>query len=153
MDIIPGDPHVQSKNGRILQSVVEENDLVVVNGTEISTGLITRYRKTVNSEEKSIIDFFIVCRRLFLHVVKLEIDEKREHCLTKYSTKSGKQSQKESDHNTLILEIDIEVQNPVKRNSKETFFNYKSEHNFQLFVKTHQIINHLKNALMMKQKT
>ena len=65
MDIIPNDPHIQSKNGRILQSVIEENDLVVVNASGITTGLITRYRKTVNSEEKRILDYFIVCRSLF----------------------------------------------------------------------------------------
>ena len=60
---IPGDPCEQSKNGKLLQKVIEENDLIVVNGTDVCKGLITRFRKTKNSIEKSVLDYFLVCRQ------------------------------------------------------------------------------------------
>ena len=97
--VIPNDPNDQSKNGKRLQHIVEENDLIIVNASSVCTGAITRYRKTKNSEERSILDYFIVCQKFFNHVKRLEIDEKREYCLTKYATKLGKESHKESDHN------------------------------------------------------
>ena len=87
--IIPGDPNEQSENGKKLQKFVDENDLIVVNSTELCKGTITRYRKTVNSEEKSVLDYFIVCRQFFNLVLKMTVDEERKHCLTKYSTKTG----------------------------------------------------------------
>ena len=72
--IIPGDPAVeQSKNGELLMKVIEENDLIVVNATDVCKGVITRYRKTVNGEEKSSIDFFIVCRGFMQLVMEMEV--------------------------------------------------------------------------------
>ena len=46
--IIPGDPKEQSKNGELLEKVITENDLIVVNATDICSGVITRFRKTIN---------------------------------------------------------------------------------------------------------
>ena len=63
---IPGDPKEQSSNGKLLEKVVEDNELVVVNGTDLCEGVITRFRKTINDCEESTIDFFIVCRRFLL---------------------------------------------------------------------------------------
>ena len=60
--IIPNDPKEQSENGKLLEKVIAENDLVVVNGTELCNGVITRHRKTMNSLEESAIDHFIVCK-------------------------------------------------------------------------------------------
>ena len=50
-DIIPGDPDPKSKNGKLLEKVILENDLVVVNGSDICQGTITRFRKTINKTE------------------------------------------------------------------------------------------------------
>ena len=60
---VPGDPKEQTKNGKLLEKVIEDNDLIVVNGTDLCEGVITRFRKTINECEESVIDFFIVCRR------------------------------------------------------------------------------------------
>ena len=59
--IIPSDPRPQSDNGKLLEAVITENNLVVVNGKSVCKGTITRYRNTVNGEEKSVLDHFIVC--------------------------------------------------------------------------------------------
>jgi hypothetical protein len=90
--IIPEDPHPQSKNIKLLEDVLDENDLIVVNGMDICDGNITRFRKTVNRTEKSIIDFFIVCRSFFALITKMTVDDKRIHTLTKFSTKRGVKS-------------------------------------------------------------
>ena len=105
--IIQGDPKVQSKNGKLLENILVENDLVVVNAQKICKGIITRYRKTVSSEEKSVLDYFIVCRRFFAMVKNMIIDEERAYSLTKYSGRTGVKNIKESDHNTLILELNL----------------------------------------------
>ena len=104
--IIPGDPHPQSENGKPLNKVVGENDLVVVNGKDVCQGVITRLRETVNGCEKSVIDHFIVCRRMFELINGMEVDEAGKHALTSYCNKAGKKTViKESDHKTMILEV------------------------------------------------
>ena len=105
--IIPGDPKEQSKNGKLLEKVVDENELVVVNAKDLCKGVITRYRKTVNSEEKSVLDYFIVCKRFYNLVKSMTIDEDGAYSLTKYSGRTGNKSIKQSDHNTMIMELDI----------------------------------------------
>ena len=71
-ELIPGDPKPQSRNGKYLQRFIEENDLVCVNGTDLCEGVITRMRKTVNSTERSVLDYFIVCRQ-FLKLISQNI--------------------------------------------------------------------------------
>ena len=66
--IIPSDPRPQSDNGKLLEAVITENNLVVVNGQSLCKGTITRYRNTVNGEEKSVLDHFIVCDEFFQFV-------------------------------------------------------------------------------------
>ena len=53
-EIIKGDPKEQSKNGKLLEKMICENDLVIVNAEEPCKGVITRFRKTVNGDEKSV---------------------------------------------------------------------------------------------------
>ena len=65
--IISGDPHPQSKNGKLLEDLVNDNDLVVVNRLDICQGKITRFRKTIKRTEKSIIDFLLFAKVFLLH--------------------------------------------------------------------------------------
>ena len=60
-NIIPGDPHPMSSNGKILWEVLVKNNMIIVNGTKKCSGLITRIKNTVRGTEKSVIDFFVVC--------------------------------------------------------------------------------------------
>ena len=132
--MIPNDPHEQSENGKKLNKLVDENDLIVVNSRELCTGTITRYRKTINGEEKSVLDYFIVCRQFFNLIIKMTIDEERKYCLTKYSTKTGSKSCKESDHNPLFLEINI-TWNTLFNDKDERIevFNFKNGDCFKVF--------------------
>ena len=87
--VIEGDPHEMSENGKILQDIIGEEDLVVVNATEKCKGTITRFRNTKCKTEEAVLDYFIVCKRIFDLLIDMEIDESRNYVLTKYATKYG----------------------------------------------------------------
>ena len=81
---IVGDPHDISANGKLLGEIITRQNLVVVNSTEKCQGLITRYKKTVNGEEKSVLDYFIVCQELFQNTIKMTVDEERQYTLSRF---------------------------------------------------------------------
>ena len=133
--IIHGDPREQSKNGKLLENVVTENDLVIVNAEKVCKGIITRYRKTINNEEKSILDYFLVCRRFYTIVKSMVIDEERKYALTKYSGRTGHKTMKESDHNTLMIEIDINWKTKIyEPENRLEIFNFKRVEDFNKFI-------------------
>ena len=135
-EYVKEDPKPQSKNGKLLANVVDENDLVVVNGTDKCSGLITRHRETINGIEESVIDFFIVCRRFFNHINTLLIDEKRIFCLTKFSNKLGKKNIKESDHNMFILNMNVSWDTSIDDiENREEVYNFKNDEDFAKFVR------------------
>ena len=135
-EYIPGDPKAQSKNGKLLANVIDENDPVVVNGTDKFSGLITRHRKTINGVEESVIDFFIVCRRFFNLVNNLIIDEQRIYCLTKFSGKTGTKNIKETDHNMFILNMNVSWDTALDDTEERVeVYNFKNEEDFENFVK------------------
>jgi hypothetical protein len=63
-EIIPGDKHKQSENGRVLAGIVERHGLLVGNSLEECKGLITRKRVTRNCVEESTIDFVLLSEDL-----------------------------------------------------------------------------------------
>ena len=86
----PNDQHPQSKNGKLLEDIINDNDLVVVNASSLCQGSITRRRVTVKSVEESVLDYFIVCKVLFKKILSMKIDEEKIYSLAKYSTRKGK---------------------------------------------------------------
>ena len=148
-EIITDDPNDQSKNGKLLEEVLIENDLVVVNAQNICHGVITRHRQTVNSTEKSVLDYFIVCRGFYVFIKSMIIDEERAYSLTKYSGKTGNKKSKESDHNTLILEVDINWNtSTIESEERIEIFNLNDTKNFENFVASSSKNNTLKDAFM-----
>ena len=105
-DIIKGDPHCQSENGKLLAAIIKRHVLVVMNSSEKKcTGKITRRRITSKIKEESIIDFVLVCDEMEDIVSSVRIDEERKYVLTRYTkTKKGAKV-KESDHHTIITNI------------------------------------------------
>jgi hypothetical protein len=60
--VIQGDPHAQSDNGKILSGIIEKNELCVINNSgKKCTGKIPRQRITKRRKEESIIDFVLTC--------------------------------------------------------------------------------------------
>ena len=78
-DIIENDPHEKSPNGVLFQGVIERNDLIVGNATQLCHGLITRTRTTVVGVEKSVIDYIVVCEELFSHMIEMTVDENNKY--------------------------------------------------------------------------
>ena len=132
--LIPGDPKPQSSNGKLLQRFIEENDLICVNGTTLCEGVTTRFRKTVNSIERSVLDYFIVCKKFFKLILQMKIDEERTYPLTKYSTIMGQKDIKESDHNLLWLKLQLKWSSfNENKDQRNEIFNFKNVENFQNF--------------------
>ena len=132
MENILMDPHHISANGQILMDIVHRNGLIVINSTSKCYGTITRIRKTKKLEEKSIIDYFIVCPNFFQLVSSMEIDEKRKYVLTKYSSRMGVKCVIESDHNPLVCTLNINWDKRMKVERKE-IFKLKDEEGLKTF--------------------
>ena len=67
-------------------------------------------------------------------VASLEIDEHRTHTLTKYATKTRAKTMTESDHNTLIMRININWNTNLNENHERSeIYNFRNEDNFKLF--------------------
>ena len=107
-DIIKGDPHEQSENGKLLAAIIKRNALIVMNNSEQKCkGKITRRRITKSSREESIIDFVIVCEVMEDIISEVTVDEERHHVLSRHTkTKNGVKT-KESDHNSIITKINV----------------------------------------------
>ena len=83
--VIKNDPHKRTQNGQLLLDVINRQNLTVVNSLDICKGTITRERKVENKEEKSIIDFIIICDKMLTFLTEMIIDEARVHTLARYS--------------------------------------------------------------------
>ena len=131
-EIIPGDPREQNKNGKLFQDFLSRNpNLIVVNALPICEGLITRSRIKGKKEERSILDFFIVCTRVLPFITKMVIDEKKEYILTNYKPAKTGEKAKDSDHFTQYLDIDLKIC-PSKPVRKE-FFNFNNKESQKTF--------------------
>ena len=119
--IIPGDPHPINMNGKMFKEFLDQNShLTVVNSLSLCNGLITRRRQTVNRLEEAVLDVFVVCDRVLSYVKKMLVDEEKEFVLTNYNKKNGEVVAKDSDHNTLVMYMDIPYSN-VKPKRVEIF--------------------------------
>ena len=66
---VEGDPHAQTKNGRLLTGILDRHALIVTNGlVDKRVGLITRERTTQEGCGQSVIDFFIMSSDLIKHL-------------------------------------------------------------------------------------
>lgn len=125
-EVIKGDPSVEmSANGKLLYDIIQRHNLIVVNGSEKCSGVITRYNQTSVRTEQSVLDYLIVCNEFYSLITKMTVDEERIHTLTKYSTKAGNKKIVYSDHNMLICETKVKW-NPVKRKERTEIFNFNS---------------------------
>ena len=68
-----------------MEFLSRQPNLTVVNSLPICEGIITRSRIKEGVEERSVLDFFVVCSRVLPHVSKMVIDEDRKFILTNYN--------------------------------------------------------------------
>ena len=100
-DIITGDNHIMSSNGKLLLDVIDRQDLVIANSLDICKGVVTRVREFENRAEKSTIDYIIICRELVKYMSEMVIDEDRIYTLARYTNKNSGKKIIKSDHNIL----------------------------------------------------
>ena len=123
-DIIPNDPNKINENGKLMKKFLEDNsELTLVNALKCCKGSVTRERSTINGEEESIIDVFIVCRKVLPLIKHMEVDHDRKYKLTNFKAKKYKGKVTESDHHPVILVLDLSV--PQIKPEKISFRNMK----------------------------
>ena len=125
-EIVKGDPHKMSGNGKLMHDLLERQDLIVVNSLDICKGTITRERVTENMSEKSVIDYIIVSRGLLEFLLEMIVDEDKEYVLARYINNKKGRKIINSDHNTLFCKFSVTF-NKKPRTIRKEFFNFKSE--------------------------
>ena len=118
---IPGDTHIQSENGKLLSGIIERHSLVIGNSLDKCKGLITRKRATINGVEESIIDFVVISEDLKDELESIEIDDKRNHVLTKITKTKNGPKRIESDHNTIFTTFKIPWNKRTKEDRVEVY--------------------------------
>ena len=128
---IEKDHRKQNKNGKLMAEFLERNQLTVVNSLNLCKGTFTRIRKCKGISEKSILDFFVVCKRILPNIISMHIDEDKENILTNYSqVKTGRHAV-DSDHVPIEINIDLKLL-PTKP-TRNVIFNFKNEQSRQQF--------------------
>ena len=153
--IISTDKHPQNSNGKLFESfLIKYPNMTLLNGSSVCEGNITRVRKVnTNKWEESILDFMIVCDKILPFVTKLVIDEKKVYSFMRYANRSKRNQPLLSDHNSLILKLDLEIRKPPpQRTTRFKFKDNLAMVNFnetttytQNFTKGFLQMNHLKN--------
>ena len=132
-NIHPLDPKDQSPNGAVLASIVERNDLIVVNTLQDKCkGVITRRRTMEEVVEESVIDFLIISVDIMNDLKELVIDEGKEHALTKITHQKKGVKLVTSDHNVLLSKFRLPVEVSMKKERVE-IFNFRNKANQEMF--------------------
>ena len=114
-----------SPNGKILAGIIERHALVVANGIKgKSKGVITRHRNTRSNSEESAIDFVIISSDLTNALVSLHIDDERKSVLTSITHTRKGIVKHESDHNSILTQINIKWEKKKEPDRIEVF-NFK----------------------------
>ena len=139
-NLIPGDKHKQSENGKLLAAIITRHELVIGNSMDQCKGIVTRQRVTKTTKEESVIDFVLLSEDLKNEVESIVIDEERKHVLTRI-TKTKKGIVKvESDHNMIFTHLKMNWSKKVKKQRHE-IYNLKNEECQQEFKKATTIEN------------
>ena len=133
--LLSKDPHKQNSNGKLFESFLSRNEnMTLLNGHSLCEGTITRVRHVnKDKKEESILDFILFCDKILPFVTKLVIDEDKVHSLVRYSHKTKTKQPIVSDHNSLILKLDLFVKNsPTPRASHFKFKDSSSMKSFNM---------------------
>ena len=130
--IIEGDVNAQNANGKLFCEFLERNThLTIINSLALCDGKITRMRKTIKAEEKSILDVFVTCDKVLPFITDMKIDEKREHALSNFKAVKRQGRIIESDHNPMFLNISLKFSKLV--NERITAFQFKNKKSQEMF--------------------
>ena len=153
---IKDDPNPQNQNGGLFLDFLQRNtSLVVVNTESICEGLITRQRKVESRMEKAVLDFFIVNDKIAPFLKKMIVDEKKEFGIYNLAQIRKNKRVIESDHNGLILEINIQFS--YKKTERQEMFNLKNregQKNFRIETETNKdLVKCFGNGLSLEMQS
>ena len=133
-ELIKEDPNPQNNNGKLFMQFLQRNpSLIVVNSLDICDGTITRKRETEKRTEQAVLDFFVVNEKIRPFLKRMIIDEKREYCLSNFAQIKKNKRVIESDHNGLLLEMNIEFYK--RKPERHEMFNLKNRECQETFKK------------------
>ena len=131
-DIIPGDPNKQNSNGKLMAQFLKSNPaLTVVNSLGLCEGTVTRHRTTTMGKEESVLDVFIVCRKVLGLVKHMTIDHEDKYRLTNFKAKKKSGKVTATDHRAVLFVLDLSI--PIAKPERISEFNYKNIHGQEMF--------------------
>ena len=124
--LIKNDPNKQNQNGKLFMQFLQRNkQLTVVNALDVCEGTITRTRDVEDKTEKAILDFIVVNEKILPFVKKMLVDENKVFSLINLAQVKKNKSFVQTDHNALILEMEIKEEKQKQR--REEIFNFRSK--------------------------
>ena len=125
-NILKNDPNIQNQNGKLFGQFLDRNpNLIVVNTLEICEGIITRKRELEKRTEQAILDFYIINEKMRPFVTKMKVDEDKEFSLINMAQHKKNKRLIETDHNALIIDIDLNIDNDKPK--REEIYNLKNK--------------------------
>ena len=106
--------------------LISRHGLELLNADIKCRGTVTRYRVSKKSEERSILDYMLVCKELYQYFEAMIIDEERYLTLTKYATSKGSKKNIQSDHNPMFARFNIEYRKKYFKEQRMEIFNLKN---------------------------
>ena len=76
-DVIGGDVHPMSPNGKLLFSLCNKYNLFILNSSNLCKGVFTRIHNYRNKVEKSVLEYVLVSTDLYSQFVSMHIDEEK----------------------------------------------------------------------------
>ena len=123
--LVKKDPNKQNQNGKIFMEFLERNpQLTVLNALNICEGMITRSRNFENKIEDAVLDFYVVNEKILPFVKKMQIDENKQYGLINLAQLKQNKRFIESDHNALLLEI--EINDGERKPKREEIYNFRN---------------------------
>ena len=123
---IKGNNMEQNEAGKELLNLEKNTQGLIVNKSIKCKGKWTRVN-TKNCNEKSILDYVMTNQSVYDDIIEMIIDEEKLYRLTKYKGKEIK----ETDHNTIIIEINDVRQKQHK--DKRTRWNTKNKQGWKIY--------------------
>ena len=125
-NLIKNDPNRQNQNGKLFMEFLSRNkQLTVVNALEICEGVITRSRNVKNKTEEAVLDFCVVNAKVLPFIRKMLVDEDKNFSLINLAQINKNKNFIESDHNALVIEM--EINENKEKPEREEIFNFRSK--------------------------
>ena len=109
-------------NDNHLSKLINEFNLEVLNASKKCHGTFTRVNNK-NCDEKSVLDYLIASSELNKYTNSMSVDEQKQ--FTPWRTLKG--GKRFSDHNAILLNIDLPLKGDVQKSVRKTTWNFSDQ--------------------------